>query len=312
MRKNIGNPDLLNFFRSRSLLFLLSAVTCFLGQAGCSVESLKVANNPPDLQRGLQTFSLEHGSLRPESVSIFLWPRQNEFDFANTIAIVGRASAEIDRLSLVLAGFGKEKASLEAAFAADKCVVDWAVLAEGEDPEFVEWVQEWKPDAPQACKVNQDRRKSLLADIDKVGTVDQAAEIGKLYRALDPLYPSKIENIKSVNVKDSRLVISLDGSVTITLKDYLRRGNTQSSVAGTSTLPHGKILGAQYISSRKLLVFAVPELSETGEPTARLWKFYLERAPDFLGMARFVGDIQVYDGEKLVRAGTAKIEGRLK
>lgn len=312
MTQCFGNSNLSKLLKNTQLPFLFVAMICFIGQAGCSVESLKVQNGPPDLQRGIQTFSKEYGTLRPESVSIFLWPRQNEHDFANTIATVGRASAEIDRLSVMLADFGKEKAALEAAFATDRCVVDWAVLADGEDPEFVEWVQEWKSDAPLACKVNQERRKSLLADIDRVGTVEQAAEIGKLYRTLDPLYPSKIENIKSVNVKDSRLNINPDGSVAITLKDYLRRGNTQSSAATVSTLPHGKINGAKYIQSRRLLEFTVPELSETGDPTSRIWRFYLERAPDFLGMARFVGDIQVFDGAKLVRVGTAKIEGRLK
>ncbi len=311
MRKFMRHSLVQNSVRQR-LVGLLSALIAVVCATACSVENLRFENNPPDLQRGLQTFSVEHGSLRPESVSIFLWPLQSEAEFANTIATVGRASAEIDRLSLVLAGFAKEKSSLESAFSDDKCVVDWAVLAEGEDPEFVEWVQEWKAGAPEACLKNQERRKSILADIDRVGAVEQAGEIGKLYRALDPLYPSKVENIKSVNVKDSRLAINADGSVSITLKDYLRRGNTQSSAPGTSTMPHGKIVGAQYIASRKLLVFAVPELSEAGAPTSRIWKFYLERAPDFLGMARFVGDIQVFDGEKLVRAGTAKIEGRLK
>lgn len=299
-----------NLISKASLMILSPLVLVALG--GCSVENLKVENNPPDLKRGLQTFAIEHGNLKPESVSIFLWPVQSESDFTNTIATVGRASAEIDRLSLVLAGLSQQKSALEATFANDKCVVNWAVLAAGEDPEFVEWVSDWKVDAPESCKTNQDRRKVLASEIDRVGAVDQTAEIGKLYRALDPLYPSKVENIKSVNVKDSRLTIAADGSVTITLKDYLRRGNTQSSAQGTSTFPHGKIVGAQYISGRKLLVFAVPELTESGEPTARLWKFYLERAPDFLGMARFVGDIQVFENGKLVRAGTAKIEGRLK
>ncbi len=293
-------------------LSLVTLICTAFGSSGCSVENLKVENNPPNLQRGLQAFSNEHGTLKPESISIFLWPVQSELEFANTIAIVGRASSEIDRLSLVLAGFAKEKAELEAVFESEKCVANWAVLAPGEKPDFVVWVTNWKPDAPQACISNQERRKFLLAGIDRVGAVEQSAEIGKLYRALDPLYPTKVENLKSVDVKGSRLIIGQDGAVTITLKDYFRRGNTQSSLPSTSTVPHGKILGAQYIAQRKLLVFAVPELTDAGEPTSRYWKFYLERAPDFLGMARFVGDIQVFDGAKLVRAGTAKIEGRLK
>ena len=298
-----------------SVLAGVLALTVTVVGLGCSVQNRSVVNQPPELNRGLSTFSTEFGTIRPESMTVFLWPIQDEAQLTQTIAKVSRASLELDRLSIKLDALASEKSQFEADFAALECVVKWAVLKEGEDPELIVWVSEWKPDAPVACIENQNRRKELVKQIDVIGGQEQPAQVGQIYTALDPEYPTRVENMRSVNVKESRLVLAPTGEVAVTLKDFLRKGNAQSNQPGVSSSPLGDIHSVRYISQKKVLMFKVPEIDwidGVATATGATWEFVLERAPDFLGRARFAGDIRVTKDGVTLRTGTAKIEGRLK
>lgn len=298
---------------NKTVLYSVASLLA-LTTTACSVQENKVANEPPDLRRGVNKFSAEYGTLDldAQSISVFLWPLQSETELSKTVETVSRASRTIDHLYMQIAANKIALTKLEKQFQAAECIDKWADLG-GEDPLMVNWVNAWKPGAPQKeCVDNQPARKELRESLQLMGTKLLPEAAGALYLALDPGYPKKVENMKSINAKDSQITLNPDGSASIVLRDFLVAGNNHSTVAGTSTSNKGLIQKAFYVSPAKALMFDVPETDVSGESTGRVWQFRLERAPDFLGKVRFVGSIIVLQNGAPVRSGSAKIEAAFK
>jgi hypothetical protein len=291
--------------------------------SGCSVKTASVANEPPKFNENLTTFSSQFGTVQPESISVFFWPEGlSGTALEKAVRDVNLASQELDVLQID----SVEKAKLESEFASSQCVSKWADLGPDEDPDFVEWVRKWKKSddvteqaAIKSCEANQSARKALLAEMDRITNPKSDGKDGVtkehpaaiIYKTIDPGYPEKKENMKSVDAGGSRLIIrpAVDGvsRVNVTLKDFLRPGNTQS----TEDLGPGKIQNARYFPATHLLVFTVPELGADQVPTGAEFEFTLERGPDIAGLARFKGDLKLVKGDQVLRHGSAKIDGKL-
>lgn len=278
----------------------------------CSAGQREVVNVPPTFGGGVSGFALEEGVLKVESATMFLWPSVGEDELASVIALVQRNSAIVDHLTLAIVKLGKDREALEAQFAAEECVKKHAVLAADEDPEFVEWVAEWKPDAPESCRQNQDQRRQLVREVDRLASQEQPKLIGAIYKAIDPGYPQRVENLLSMTPKDSMLVISSERASEVLFKDFRRKGNSQSSIAGASSAPHGQVRQVIWRPELRVLRFSVPELDEQNHATGAVWNFTLERQADFLGRARFAGEIRILSpAGRVLRTGQLKLEGRL-
>ncbi|RYZ64761.1 MAG: hypothetical protein EOP05_21560 [Proteobacteria bacterium] len=174
-------------------------------------------------------------------------------------------------------------------------------------------MSEWKTGANeeeqkliQACVENQAARKTIQTEADSQrATIGQLAEV--VNRALDP-DSSNVQNMKSLRTATSTLeILETDDGVKVKVKldGFL---NEASSVSTEGTSPNTMVLDAKFDIARRLLSFAIPEVTKTGELTGRLYYFLMERTPDFDGRARFTGDIRVYDGEKIVRYGSARFD----
>lgn len=310
-----------------------------MGLAACSVQNRTVANNPPEIKRGLSTFDTDFGTLSPESISIFLWPEWSEEEAREKVRLVNGASRELDRLVQEFHDVMGKKNALETEWNTEKCIVKWADLGEDDDPDLMDRVTKWKvldlvsevPPVPETdpryadyrkyqeylvstaalgkCKKNQDARDQLQSSMDENASTKQAEQQGLILKTIDPTFPEQV-NYKLVDPKGSKIVLKpgSEGSVEITLKNFLRPGNLQS----TFSEGPGQIEDATYDSSTKLLKFSVPEIGEDGQLTGARYEFKMERTPDFLGKARFAGDVKLTRGGTILRHGSAKFEGPLK
>ncbi|HRK06243.1 MAG TPA: hypothetical protein PLZ57_00620 [Pseudobdellovibrionaceae bacterium] len=278
----------------------------------CSAGQRDVVNVPPTFSGGVSGFALEEGTFKIESATMFLWPAVGEDELASVIALVHRNSAIVDHLTMAIAKLGKDKEALETQFATEECVKKHAVLAADEDPEFVEWVAEWKADAPESCKQNQDQRRQIVREVDRLASQEQPKLIGAIYKAIDPGYPQRVENLLSMTPKDSMLLISSERASEVLLKDFRRKGNAQSSMPGASSATHGQVRQVIWRPELRVLRFSVPELDEQNRATGSIWNITLERQADFLGRARFAGEIRILSAEgRVLRTGQMKLEGRL-
>lgn len=288
------------------------AVGLALVLCGCEVNRRVVANEPPDLQRGVNVFATEVGTLHA-GTTVFLWPRVGEAELTETIAKVNRASMEMDRLQVLVDKDQQQLKQLETTFAAAECVAKWADVPEGQTPDPGSWIETWKPGTPEAeCIENQNQRKQLKESIASNGSGLASEQMVKLQTALDP-DQSKVENMLSMGAKGSKITFKPDGSVSVVLRDFIRAGVVHATEAKLSKPSAASaILAAQYLPTRKLLVIHLPDIADGGKPTGLVWSFVLERAPDFLGQARFVGPALLQQDGKVVRFGTAKIEGLMR
>lgn len=295
------------------------------GFTSCSVKQERVANEPPVIAKGIQPFSTAFGVFTIQQASVFLWPENlAETEAQALVKKVNAASLEVDYRTSVLTKLAAQTSALDSAWTSSECIEKWAVLGPDEDPIFVEWVSEWKTGANedeqkqiQACVENQANRKTIQGEAD-----GQRAKIGELAeivnRALDP-DSANVQNMKSLRVATSTLeILETDGGsaggdvgtdggikVKVKLDGFL---NEASSVSTEGTSPTTQIIDAKFDISRRLLTFAVPEVTKTGDLTGRVYYFMMERTPDFEGRARFTGDIRVYDGDKIVRYGSARFD----
>jgi len=321
-------------------MFVGALMGSAMGLTACSVQNRTVANNPPEIKRGLSTFDTDFGTLSPESISIFLWPEWNEEEAREKVRLVKGASRELDRLLQTGHEMKEKKTVLEGEWSVKQCVVKWAAnLGEDDDPDLIDHVTKWKVLEPvpevapvpetdpmyadyrkyqeylasatslRECQNNQDQRDQLQPLMDKNASTDQAEQQDIIFKTIDPTYPTQV-NYKSVDPKGSKIVLrpGSEGSVEITLKSFLRPGNLQS----TFSEGPGRIEAATYDFSTKLLKFSVPEIDEEGQQTGAMYEFKMERAPDFLGKARFAGDVKLTRGGQVLRHGSAKFEGPLK
>lgn len=290
---------------------ILSLVLLGLVLNGCSVSRQTVTNQPPILDRGLSAFAKESGALKVINMSLFLWPIQAEEQAIATISTVAKTSYQIDELAKQLVSLQRQAAQLKSDFDTAECLQKWADLGPDEDPLLVEWVNQWKEGTPADCKSNQDRRKIIANKVDQIGSKEQPILIEKVFKAIDPGYPSVIEN--QIVVDPKSVDFKIDGlRVDITIGGLFGKGLTYSSLAEKRSGPNTEISGAGYDPRRKLMQFQWARSNADAPGKVETWVAILERNPDFLGAVRFSGEVRVYHSKTLVRTGMIKIEGTWK
>lgn len=313
----------------------ISMMTALL-TVSCSVKDRSVVNEPPVIKKGLVKHDTDFGSFDMESVTLFYWPEGlNEQEAQSLVRTVNSASNELDEVQGKLIDNLIRLNSLEETFTDCKLkyadpdtngdgVVDkkdkrvdklktikrWIVL-DAADPEYavkkaeMEKCQQDQEDLESLPKINE---QLLSTDIPRLG--------GIIYKTIDPGYPEKIENSKSVNAKESTLSIqpSENGLVVdVTFKDFIHKGHTVS----TEIQGPGQIRDASYNPETKLLKFSIPELNADGQPTGSHLEFYLERGPNIKhpeagSLARFKGDVKLVKDGQVLRYGSAKLDCLMK
>jgi hypothetical protein len=316
------------------LQFLFAAILLMGICHGCAVEHDQVQNRPPLIKKGLSTFESQFGTLKPETFSFFFWPQGlSEVQTEALAKKVNSLSMQIDSLTISLHDMVEQKTSLEGDFASLKCILKWANLGPGDDPDLIVWVTDWKTSADatelaaiQVCQNNQDTRKDLVSKIDHNTSVDQPLLIVQIYKALDPGYPDTVENSKTINAPDSKIAIIAPPEIAkgatksapstsnvntavvkISLKDFVLKG--YSPATDSKGVEH--ITNANYNLDTNLLTFDVPEVDSAKNPTGMTYRFALERVPNIAGYARFKGDVFLLNGEKKTRVGSAKIDAKM-
>lgn len=276
--------------------------------AGCSVGTQTVANHPPVIHKDIVQFGTTYGSFKVNQVSVFLWPaNMTEDETAAIVAKINGASLQADPYMVDAAKLGVEASKLSAAWDGASCIDKYAVLEPGQDPMDVDTVTAWKADKDvsnpselKMCQDNQARRKEIPALQDK----DRQAALpflSTILTAIDP-DPAHPVNTRALDVTGTRIAINADGTVYVSLGNFLIPGNNPST-------SNGMIRAASYIPSLKVLLFATPEIDAKGSPTGLIYTFALERGPDNGPLARFVGDMNLIDGSgKIVRYGSARID----
>lgn len=318
--------------------------------AGCSAAERTVVNEPPAMPENVSSFQVEYGKLVPASITAFYWPDgMTEEQMREAARKVRAASLKIDEIVQKSTMIQKvEIPKLEGAFNAETCVEDWAAESGTIEGSSVAWVTAWKTLTPvnavgpvseedphypdyvkyqeyvtkkkklDGCQANQTQREGLLNWLKTAsGEMDQAKLTIALTIDKDPTHP---ENMKTVSVNGTEIVLKdgADGTTAdVTLKDFMLPGYSPSSQTADSPL---KVYSASYIAGRKLLVFGVPELAPNPTPgpnaqpyvpTGAIIECALERGPDFLGMARFSGEMRLKKDGAMLRYGSITITGPL-
>jgi hypothetical protein len=289
--------------------------------AACSVRQAHVVNEPPVIETGVVKFEKNYGKVTmgdPNNpglpgASFFFAPQGMSEEAAQEyFRNVNTASGVWDYIRSSIVEIDQRMKPLRQQFAALRCIEDFADQTDiGPDDEF-ETVTKWKVIASedakyatlQQCVLNQATREKLLKQ--RILLTDKTGEaLGNLEKA--------VGKANSQSISDQGTTISILPSnegrpvVEVTLADFYRKGNTQS----TEMEGPGKIQNASYDVERKLLRFDVPELDAQGNSTGAVFIFALERAPDFLGMARFSGDANLVKDGVVLQHGIAKFEGLL-
>lgn len=294
----------------KKVILLLMLVTI-----GCSVQKKTVQNNPPPVGELRAMSTGIEGAIVLESATAFLWPNnQTEAELGKTIQDALTLSKQIDDLGIKSDGMKKKLDINKSIFLGKQgvdargpvnCVATWAEL-DGEDPEFVERVTKWKTPDPQSaryqeelaevnrCSANQAESDLLQKQIDDITNSEQPNLIEKLYQQIDPGYPKSEVGIFKISAIESVLEFNKDGSVKVSLRNFLEKGKLADGV------------DVKWEVEKRLLTFKIPT-----DKVNEHYHFALERAPDYLGNIRLVGKLMlVRDGQK-ARWGTAKLEGKM-
>lgn len=306
-----------------------------IGLGACSVNTAVVVNQPPVIQPGLVKFDLEFGTLSPSSISLFYWPdNMTEEQTQATVKAVNTASGTLDVLASKMVDLGKMLGALRMEFKALDCSGKFAEVEDefGKD-ESVPWVDKWREvpavapvDPADASdpryqdylkyveykKVVEALTKCQTNQVSRGAVIDNVEKLQAMARQQVTIFENQIgkENIRNVNPKGTSISIQQQGlgaRVEVTLAGFLSDSNVQS----TQDQPNkpGKIQMASYDIRARLLRFLVPELDGVGQPTGNQMLFLLERTPDFMGKARFSGDVRLMKNGTVLRHGSAKFEG---
>jgi hypothetical protein len=288
-----------------ALIFVL-----FASIVGCSVQKTPVPSRPPEIAGNNEVFENEYGriiqfGLGPlDSVSVFLWPEDlTEEQARDSVRTVNRASNTIDDFTQLVV----ETKILQATFQARQCEA-----ALQNPPEPVEPGQPGYDEYAARLEnhmICQKIATDIAANLPKIVEMEEAKAVDKarmdIVRTVGP------QNFKGINDRGSSLsILEADGAlqVNITFADFLFPGYSPS----TTLLEDDpkKIRNVVYVPSRRLLMFDVPEVDSALNLTGAVYKFALERSRDFVGMARFKGDVNIVSAEgALIRTGSTQIQG---
>jgi hypothetical protein len=288
-----------------ALIFVLSVLV-----VGCSVQKTPVPSRPPDITGNNEVFETEYGSivqfgLGPlDSVSVFLWPAGlTEEQARESVRTVNRASNTIDDFTQLMV----ETKILQATFQARQCETALQNPPEPVEPgqpgydEYTARLQNYMICQKIAADIATNLPK--IVEMENAKTVDKARM--DIVRTVGP------QNFKAITNQGSSLsILEVDGrmQVNITFADFLFAGYSPS----TSLLEDDpkRIRNVVYIPSRRILMFDVPEVDQNLNLTGAVYKFALERSRDFVGMARFKGDVNVVSANgSLLRTGSTQIQG---
>lgn len=280
--------------------------------SGCGVSNQHVDNVPPVIHRDLVQFGVTYGAFKVNQVSVFLWPANLSEDQAQEmVRTVNGASEAADPFMVKAAILGAEAAELQTQWDQISCVDKYAVLQPGQDPMDVDTVTEWKTDKdvtdPAAqkerdtCESNQTRRQQIPAEQD---AARQSAMpfLAKIMLTIDP-DQTHIENSKALDVTGTRITLNATGAPTVSLGNFLYAGYNPST--SSKKFP---IQNANYDANLHVLSFDVPEVDSTLAPTGNVYHFAIERGNDHGPLARFTGDMNLMNGSKIVRYGSARID----
>lgn len=279
---------------------------------GCTVHKLEVANNPPPYDNFIYNDGELLGALKFESASFFLWPEGlNKDQLTGVMKTALINSKKIDELSKVVSDFNKQKEKLESYFFGKEkfpifendpaqepfnCIERWSA---NPDEDFDE-VSKWKPADPApadliACQENQRDRKTVKEEIDKtVGVINGL--IDEIYKKVDSGYPLNPINIISVNSLESSGMFAPENQIELFFKEF--DGHNQKAY--------------DIIYSNRVLQFKLKKLDANGKETGFYYSFKLQRAPNFIGRIRLMGDMNLNNEKgEVVRKGSGKIDGFL-
>jgi hypothetical protein len=278
---------------------------------GCSVQKSKVPLRPPSITGNNEVFEMEYGSITRfglgpiDSISVFLWPEGlNEEQARQSVRTVNRASNKIDEFTALVV----ETKIMQATFQMRQCETALqnppTPVAQGEPgyEEYLAALQNF-----QVCqKISNDISVNLpkIVEMERAQVVDQAKT--DIAMTVGP------QNFKIVNNAGSSLSISeVEGAaprVDVTLADFLVPGYSPSTNLEEDDMK--RIRNVIYIPSRRVLMFDVPEVDLNLNLTGAFYRFAMERSRDFVGMARFKGDVNLISSDgALLRTGSVQIQG---
>jgi hypothetical protein len=278
--------------------------------SGCGVSTQHVENKPPVIHRDLVQLAVTYGTFKVNQVSVFLWPANlTEEKAQELVRTVNSASEAADPFMVKAAILGAEAAGLQIQWDQISCIEKYAVLQPGQDPIDVDQVTEWKadkdvPDKAQQverdlCVQNQTRRLAIPAEQD-AARQSALPFLAKIMLAIDP-DQTHIENSKALDVTGTRITLHADSAPSVSLGNFLFPGYGPS-------VENGKILNASYDPSVHVLSFDVPDVDANLEPTGLMYHFAMERGNDHGPLARFTGDMNLMNGSKIVRYGSARFD----
>jgi hypothetical protein len=309
---------------------LLSLTAIFFGAVACSVKQGEVPSNPPVLNGALKVSVLSHfGTLRADSISVFLWPKDwTEAQMETNVEKINRDAQKIEPLQRqVIAADQTIQNKWKQFKDIDKCIEKFVDKTKFPDPDFIQEsdaISDWLPvadaDKPALlnCQKNQDER-AALRPILTTKKDEQIPFITDINSLLDP-NPDAVSNSVSITPQGSQISIKQKTrpgthetvvSVDVTLTDFLRQQNTQSTEKGT-------VGEASYGEAEGLLSFTVPELNPDGTPTGQIYSFNLYRGENYyadastgIEYACFKGTVDLMKNGVSVRNGKAQIAGFL-
>ena len=312
---------------------LLSLSMIFSGAVACSVKQGAVPSHPPVLNAALKASVLSHfGTLRADSISVFLWPKEwTEGQMETNVEKINRDAQKIEPLQReVIAADQAIQAKWKQFKEIDKCIEKFAVIDKEKfpDSDFIQEsdaISDWLPvpdaDKPALlnCQKNQNDRVALRP-IMSAKRDEQIPFITDINLLLDPKFPDVVENSLSITPQGSQISIKrktragtheIIVAVDVTLTDFLRPQNTQSTEKGS-------VGEASYSEAEGLLSFTVPELNPDGTPTGQIYAFSLYRGENYYTdtdsgteYACFKGTVDLMKNGVSVRNGKAQIAGFL-
>ena len=276
--------------------------------SGCGVSTQHVDNVPPKIHRDLVQLGVEFGSFPVLNASAFLWPKDlTEDQVEDLVKRVNSASEAADPFFVKATVLGVENSTLDAQFTQLSCVEKYAVLQPDQDPMDVEHVSEWKKidkdadkqaaDELSTCETNQSRRDEIVPEL-TAAQQGAAPYVDAIDRAIDPDQQNKVNNR---NIKVRSLALNAGAAPTIALGGFEVSGYNPST-------DNGLIQNASYDMNLHVLSFDVPEVDSKKVATGNMYHFALERGNDHGPLARFTGDMNLMNGAKILRYGSARID----
>ncbi len=291
---------------------VLTGLVLLLALTGCSVETGTVPSRPPVILGNVTKLDDEAGkvALTKDNMSVFFWTAGlNEDEARAEIRKVNSASVRVDMARVKLKPLTEKVAALTTAFQEKTCL---ELAAEGGADEIEEVVNVWKElpadhadyERLKECQRTQDERAVAVQKVDELRS--------EFAEALGEIKTTVGNDWKDVDAGEAggsyfvipRALVKSQGPVPVKIQlvNFEFEGNTLSTEASGDL----QIRNAAYLFGPRVLVFEFNDNKNKG----LVYKFQLERSEDYMGMARFKGDVRLHDASgKIVREGSAQFQG---